>query len=378
MESRKNSNPTKLVAFFLVVAVLIAAIAFSASGWQGEQLGKPDSGNSVTDKNEPVNGDADENTDGSGGEGEKNETPAEPAYTHYITGLEISKDESFLKPLCIVFDTEAPMYGISSSFLTVELPIEGGKTRLLAFSNDATSQGKLGSIAPTRKYISNVARYFGAILVSSGNDDSFAYSGFDTIDTGIDFTAESGYHYTEYGKYAYTNADLLTAYIKTNGISTVKGTEINMPYLFTSDTNGTGDENEAQISADTVLITFDKGSTTELVFSDSDGKYRMKKNSSTVTDRINEREILYDNAFILYADSLTHETSEATQLIMDTAGGGTGFYMAGGEAVRISWYADDSGALHFTTEDGKPLCITPGISYIAFAKVSQINNTKLN
>ncbi len=378
MESKKNGNPAKLVAFFLVVTVLIAAIAFSASGWQGDALGKPDSGNSDADGDESENGDADENKDGEGNGEETPVTPVTPIYTHYVSGLEITKEESLLKPLCIVFDTEAPMYGISSSFLTVEIPTEDGKTRLLAFSNDATSKGKLGSIAPTRKYISNIAGYFGAVLVSAGEDDKFEYSGVNNLDTHIDFTSESGYHYTEYARYSYTNEALLNAYIKNNGVSTVRDTDIRVPYVFKAESSEIKANESEGTAADTVLISFDKGSTTELFFSDANGKYRMKKNSSSVTDRLNDMELLYDNIFILYGDSITHETMDATQLIFDTVSGGVGYYATGGKAVKINWSTNDAGEMIFTDEGGEVLAVNPGTSYIAFAKASQMSNTKLS
>ena len=365
MDSRKNGNLAKLVAFFLIVTVLVMAIAFSASGWQGDDSVKPDSGNA------PTGGEADENTDGN--DTQTNTEPTAPAYTHYISGLGIDESESLLAPLCILYDTEAPMYGISSAFLTVELPIEGGKTRLLAFTNKATNIGKIGALAPTRKYISNVALYFGGIPVFIGDDDSFPYSSVFSDSTVIDLNTSAGYYYTEYGTYRYTNADLLSSYIKNNSISTVMSSAPQMPYVFTDSINTA----RGTIKANTALIQFDKGSTSELIYSASDAKYKLQKNSSALSDRHDDSELNYDNVFILFSDAATYETSDSTELILDTVSGGHGYYLNGGLAKRIVWSTTESGELQFKDEEGKTLEILPGSSYMAFAKSSYAPYTKL-
>lgn len=363
MDTRKNGNLAKLVAFFLIVTVLIMAIAFSANGWQGDDKTQPDSGNSSEDEK------ADENTDG---EEIDSEEPKAPAYTNYISGLEISKEESLLRPLCILYDTEAPMYGLSSAFLTVELPTEGGKTRLLAFTNNATSIAKLGTLAPTRKYISNIAAYFGAIPVYIGEDDCFTYSGISSDNGYIDFSSNPGYYYTEYGMHSYTNADLINACIKNIGISTVMSEAPKMPYTFAN----SPDAARGSIKAETALIQFDRGSTTELIYTDS-GKYRLQKNAYVISDKYNDTAAEYDNAFILFADSTTHETAENTEMILDTTSGGSGYYLNGGSAKKITWTANDNGELCFYSESGEVLKIAPGTSYMAFAKSSYSSLTKL-
>lgn len=364
MDSRKNGNLAKLVAFFLIVTVLIMAIALSASGWQGDDKNEPDSGDKPTGEN------ADENTDG---EIPDSEEPKAPEYTHYISGLEISKEESLLRPLCILYDTEAPMYGLSSAFLTVELPTEGGKTRLLAFTNSATSIGKLGTLAPSRKYIANVAAYFAAIPVYIGEDDSFGYNGI-TSDVGaINFALTPGYYYTEYGMHCYTNADLLSACISSSGISSVMSDTPKAPYIFAESAEAV----RGGIKAETALIQFDKGSTTELIYS-KNGKYKLQKNAVAITDKLSDTAAEYDNAFILFADSTTHETADSTEMILDTVGGGNGYYLNGGLAKKISWAATDEGELCFYSEDGTTLEIAPGTSYMAFAKSSYSSLTKLS
>lgn len=371
MNTKKNGNLAKLVAFFLIVIVLIAAIAFSASGWQGDDQTQPDSGKSDEDNNSS-NGNTDENTDGNQETPTLPEKPETPVYKHYITGLEISEEESLIKPICIVYDTNAPMYGTSSAFMCVELPTENGATRLLGFTADHTTLGKIGSIAPTRKYISNIAKYFGAVIASDGNDDSFGYSGFEPSDGFIDFSLHNGFHYEEFERYAYTNADLISAYIKNKNISTIRSDEVSVPYKFAESDFANG-----SLSAGTVMITFDKSSTTELTYNSASDKYTLKKNAVALTDRLNDKALSYDNVFVLFADSVTHETADATELILDTVSGGCGYYANGGKAQTITWAVSEDGSLVFFDESGARLAIAPGTSYISFVKSSLSSETKL-
>ena len=369
MEAKKNSNLPKAVAFFLIVSVLICAIAFSASGWQGDNQNMPDSNGNVS-AGDSLDENVDENNDGGSGENVDTEPP-KPLFLHYITGLEITEEETHQKPYAVVLDTEGPLYGLSSSFLTIEIPVEDGKTRLVAFTNDATKLGKLGSIAPTRKYISNIARYFGGVLVSTGCDDSFNYSAYELLDGHIDLNKLSGYHYSEFGLYNYTNADLISAYIKNNNVNTVMINQPSLPFDFTEEISGGA-------SAKSVLVALDKSSITELSYSGEDGKYTLKKNGSTVTDKLNEKAAKYDNVFILYADSTTHETADSTELILDTQSGGSGYYIANGSAIAISWSTKDGGSMEFYTSEGDRLSVLSGTSYIAFAKSSQASSVKIS
>ncbi|MBR2931024.1 MAG: DUF3048 C-terminal domain-containing protein [Clostridia bacterium] len=372
MESGKNGNLGKLVAFFLIVALLAGAVALSASGWQGDELMKPDSGDTAGGDN-PPSGEADENTDGNDEQTTVPpvEEPEKLVYYSYLTGLEISEDESLIKPLCIVFDTEAPMYGISTSLLSVEIPIEGGSTRLLAFTNSATELGKLGSIAPTRGYIDLFASHFGGIPLYCGSDGNISALSDREALSYVDLSEYSGYHYTEYDRYSYTNDDLLGAYIKNNGVSTVKTDTPTLPFIHTASSELTDGR-----SASTALIRYDVGKTTELIYSAETDCYRIKKNSEAVIDRLNGTALEYKNAFILLADATTYETEASTELVLDTGKGGKGYYLNGGRAIEITWQTGTDGNLEFRNADGELINVDCGTTYISITRSSQRDEIK--
>ncbi len=370
MKTAKTGNLSKLVAFFLIAIVLITAIAFSASGWEQTDE-EPDSDN-VNGDQTANNDKDDENKDGPSESEDENVVAPTPYFTHFITGLEITEAESFIKPICFVSDPTAPCYGISSSLLTIEIPIEDGKTRFLIYTDDATSIGKLGTITNTRGYINYFASYFGSILMSSGNDDMFkSESNNDGLEH-IDFSKVLGYHYTEFEKYNYTNADLIKAYLKNNGINTVMKNDAHpVPYIFNNERKKVGDS-----TANKVLLHFNNSNSTELVYSEATGKYTLTKNASVIKDLINDNELSYDNVFVLFADATTYETQAGTQTVLDTNTSGAGYYVSEGTRCDITWRADSEGELHFYNSDGDILSINRGISYIGFLKASQTGSVE--
>ena len=155
MKSLKTSSLFRLAALLLVAVITICMVGFVTEGWQSEPQNQPESGD--TDEN---SGDTDENTDG-GGNAEIPAPPSPPEYTHYLTGLETTAEESRQKPLCFVMDASSPLYGIYGSPLTIEIPIEGGQSRLLVYRNHTQNLGKIGSCGN-----SNTENFFDISLIA--------------------------------------------------------------------------------------------------------------------------------------------------------------------------------------------------------------------
>ena len=164
MKWLQSGNLAKLVAFFVIAVVISCTVSFAANGWQSFVNNGNNSDKVVTDNNS-----ASDNVDEENKDEEPEDVPVvlpTPKYYHKITGLETDLETSLKRPLCLTFGSCDPLYGISSSYLTIELPTEYGNTRLLCFTDEAKQLGKIGSLAPSRGYISNLASYFGGVLLS--------------------------------------------------------------------------------------------------------------------------------------------------------------------------------------------------------------------
>ena len=372
MKWLQNGNLAKLVAFFVISVVITCTVSFAANGWESFVDDATSTGNVVSD-NKNDNGKTED------GEEENQPTDApvtipELKYYHSITGLQIEPDATLNRPLCFVFSSTDPLYGISSSYLTVELPTEYGNTRLLCFTDDAKTLGKIGSLAPSRGYISNLASYFGGILLCYGNDDSVKYE-YTAPNGKLDFSETPGYCYTEYSSFVYTNADLVNAYLNNSKVEQTLSDEISLPYVFCNDGEKLVIDGNV---ANSVYISYADGNSTQLIYSPVDNCYLLSKNTTVKNDLLNDKALKYDNSFILYADSTTYESAETTELIMDTYSHGTGIYLSGGEYVEITWERDSGGSLVFYNNDGDKLCVNRGTTYIGFVKSSMKSSVKIS
>ncbi len=371
MNTTKSGSYSKLIAFFLVAVILLCAFGFAVEGWQPDPTEKPNSGDAES------NGDADKNKDENQNttpeDDPKPEKPVIPEYTNSITGLEITAEQSGSKHLCFVYDSAAPLYGISSSDLLIEIPTEGDTTRFLSFVSDAKGLGKIGSIAPTRGYISNLAKNFSSILISHGNDDSVDYESL-TLTSHLDLTKYTGYHYTEYSLFNYTNGDLISAGLTNSNIG-APASKLSLPYRF----NDFGAAPVlGQQSAKSVIIPFSDNCETEFYYSAADKSYTMSKNGSVKKDMLNDSTVKFNNIIVLFADTITYESENSSEMIMNTIGSGKGVYISEGMAQNITWTADPLGNITFYNELSEQLTINRGTSYIAFAKSSKIEELSVS
>ena len=130
-------------------------------------------------------------------------------------------------------------------------------------------------------------------------------------------------------------------------------------------------------SLETVILPFSDANQTEFVYSKEQNDYLFTKDGTAVTDLINGKTTSFNNLFILFSDSVTYETSEASELVMDTVNGGDGYYITNGTACKIKWSVDDLGNMILTDTDGAKLKINRGRSYFSFFKSSKLGDISI-
>ena len=373
MKWLQNGNLAKLVAFFVIAVVITCTVSFAANGWQSFINDDAKNNNIVADNKKPSNDTNDDNQEINDEEDIPVILPT-PKYYHAITGLETDYETSLKRPLCLSFGATDPLYGISSSYLTIEFPTEYGNTRFLCFTDEAKTLGKIGSLSPSRGYISNLAAYFGGILLSYGSDDHFEYDYLEPKDA-LDFAETNGYCYTEYNSFVYTNGDLVNAFLNNTRVNLASSEVCILPYSFPEI------DKKAEISgenATSISISYSDKNSTQLIYSAVDGCYVLSKNSTVKSDLLNDKPLKYDNVFILYANSTTYETETDTQMILDTSSNGTGLYFTNGVYTEITWEKDVSGNLVFYNSNGEKLMVNRGTSYISFVKASSKSSVKIS
>ncbi len=363
MNKLKGTGIIRLIAFFLVTVVLVCAFGFSADGWQlfnDKEQNKNESLNSGTGNNSQQ-----------GWQDTETGTPPEnyvPEYTSPLTGLEITREESLVRPIGFVLDGSSPFYSLSLCDVMVELPVENGGTRILAITSDMTNAWKIGSLAQTRGYISNIGKFFDAIIASGGKDDSIEYISCDTEKDELLLSVENTYCYSEYSYYLYTNVNLINSAINAYQISQKKTDGKSSPFNFVY---CDADEISGEITADSVSVVYSSSVVCRFDYTEENGYYTLNRNGNANNDLLNNASLNYKNCLILFADSVTYEGVSGAQTVMNTIGNGDGYYFTNGSAIKIKWQSDLEGNLMLTDESGTPLTINRGKSYIGFVKSSR-------
>lgn len=375
MKSSKASGWLRPLAFLMIAVILIGTIGFAAGGLQSSPTLDPESGNS-----DEQNGDADENKDGNQSNNNSTDIPDEPEihvpeYLNYLTGKEVTEAESRNKPLAFVTSSNAPIYGLSTSSLVFEFPIEDGSTRFLSYTTDVRSLGKIGSVTATRDFITNIVEYFGGVIVSDGCDDTVSYDSFSEHTESFDLSCHGGYHYTEHNQFSYTNGDLISAGLTNAGISSISKQNATLPFSFVEFGK---DDVKLQGKAESVILPLEENNETELYYSKTECKYTLSKNGTVITDMLNNKAVSFDNVFIIFCDSVTHESAEASELVIDTVNGGKGYYITGGGVTEITWSVDNTGSMIFKDANCEILTVNRGTSYFSFVKSSKMNKVTIS
>ena len=361
MNTKKTNSYYRLLIGLFITVILIFTVGIVADGWQNTDSVIPEDENNG-DGADDDSANADKNT-----ETEKNEeasTPEEqtPTYIDPITGLETTEQLYGKRHMAFIFDSNSPLYGISSASLIIEMPVEEGRTRLLALINDYKGLGKIGSLASNRDYISRVIRYFSVTGIYSGKDGEI----FDDNDA-IDLSTLSGFTYTEYNSFIYTNGNLL------EGASSSVGTQLSSatvtpPYRF----GEYGSEKLIHAGiASRIILPFSDSESTELTYSESMEGYTLSKGGNLKTDLLTNEILSFDNCIVLFADSVTYETENGSSFTLMTENCGKGYYFTGGTYTAIT-YNNEDGCLKFML-DGEILAINRGTTYIGYLKSSSYN-----
>ena len=212
--------------------------------------------------------------------------------------------------------------------------------------------------------------YFGGIIVSAGEDDIVSYAAPDTKSSHINLSENAGYYYTEYGKYVYTNANLIEALLLSHGISLKSDENYKVPFIF----NDYFSENVRYgIEAKRITVSYSEDNILKFSYTDS-GDYSVYRNGAAMLDTKSGELLHYENVFTLFADATTYEKIDGVETVVHTSGSGIGYYFTEGTCFNVRWYCDESGALVFLNDAGEKLTVNRGASYVTYVKSSMFND----
>ncbi len=307
-------------------------------------------------------------------------TPSDPLFFSSLTGMTTDERSACLRPLLFVIgNTESamPQYGLSKAEVLFEVPMEDGSTRLLAVTTQYLSAEKIGSLRAAAPYYSDIADFFGAVLVHAGNADGS--NGQEP--TGIDVLSAAVQSSGFYKEALRPNPhNLFTTPTRLQNILRMAGYRAErqnpLPYFrFNSDGNALS---LVGTPATHIRIDYSLSHRTEFRYQTATGLYKRYENGMVQSDAEDGAPLTAKNVFILYANSTLTENASGSSLTLDISNG-SGIYATNGAYIPILWYKNPDGSLVFIREsDGAILEQNPGTSHIEFVKSSQKGDVTLD
>lgn len=270
-----------------------------------------------------------------------------------------------------------PQHGISQADILYEIETEGGITRCLALFSDLKDIGAIGPVRSARTYFSNVAVSYNAPLVHCGgsvNALKGRYSdGADTISgwKHIDQMYNGSYFYRDTDRksqgYAYehtlfTSDEKLTAVLDKKGYNTTNEKATDFGLTFADDVALTGE------TANKITVKFLGKKTTAMAYDAGSGLYKASEYGTEWIDAGSDTQLFFKNVIVLYTEQWKNKEGSYSRSYYDLAGEGKGVFACNGKLIPIKWTRDGlRDTFHYTLEDGTPLTLGIGKTYVAIA-----------
>lgn len=293
--------------------------------------------------------------------------------SNFLTGkpTEVPEEKS-PRPVAVTInniEASLPQYGIGQADVIMEMPVEGGITRLLAIYSDYRKVPEVCSIRSCRYYFPIFAKGFDAVYFCYGSNELLGTPMLEK--TGIDYIdgnkASDPLVFERDENRLETYSPEHTVYLKGSNMR-----EIFMKYDFHTEISPSYKssafdfaETKKSLTSECTEITGSFSSSySSGFFYDSENEVFLKThNGEKHIDSATSKQLGFENVFLLYADVSTYQD---TNLIEMNWHGGKGVYATMGTSEKITWKkASESSPIEFFDSDGKPLEINKGKSYIA-------------
>lgn len=307
------------------------------------------------------------------------ETTISYAYQHPLNGQSLEEPWEG-RPTAVVLNNirqSLPHHGISSADIVYEMETEGGITRLLAIFSQLDGIGSIGPVRSARSYFNSIALSYDAPIVhcggsTPGRNGHYSDNG-DKIDNWahLDQTYNTQYFFRDQGRLnagygnehtLFTNTQRLQQALSDLGLDTPNSLETDYGLSFNEAAAVSGE------AANAVTITFSGGKTTTMKYNSETGLYEFHQYNFKQTDGNTGESVGFTNVLLLNTQHWFRADGSNMRSYYTLVGSGTGYYAVGGQLVPIQWSREElRGPLSFTLEDGTPLQLAAGSTYIAFS-----------
>jgi len=266
-----------------------------------------------------------------------------------------------------------PHVGVNQADILMEMYVNNTIVRCLALFTDIESVEAIGSTRSTRLMFNDIVQHYNAIFSHAGgssqcikdaNSRGIAHYNIDSLMRQGDPLAQgTAYRDTEY-KYGEHNlfgiGAGIKAYAESQDVMVSGMPEVDYGLRFIEDGTPADGEDAQSI---TVTITYGKAKKdTTMEYDATLGKYVYYQYGQMMADQITGETEAFENVIIMH----TNITMNGIYHTADFVAGGTGYFACGGKLVPINWTCEsEDSPFRFFTQDGEPLNLGMGNSYIA-------------
>lgn len=288
-----------------------------------------------------------------------------------LTGVKITDESIALqRPVAVMVnnaDVAQPVQtGLTKADIIYETEVEGGVTRLLAVFQDIKSVEKVGTIRSARYDYIDIALGHNALYVHHGQDNYHAKPHLADVDRLIVSESNAGVRIsnglaTEHTLYGY--GDKIWEKFKSMDIETT--VEKAEPWQKFAE-----EDMKFENKADEISVPFSYSYNTVMKYDGKTEKYTRFSDETERKDYYNKESITVDNVFVLETKITPYPgCSDRKGHMKVYLTSGEGYYFTKGTYTKIKWSKGDSeNGFSFTTQDGEPLTVNPGKSWVCITR----------
>ena len=310
--------------------------------------------------------------------------PDVPAGTNPLTGEPMEPEYEKNRPVAVMLNNlkgAQPQLGVSQADIIYEVPAEGGITRMLGVYQSLEGVGTLGSIRSARPYYLELALGHDALYVHAGGSPdayrdipAWGVDNMDGVNGGSDakiFWRDAERRKTmDYEHTLVTSGEKIQTYVDGHF-----RTEHPEGYTYAQAFAGDGTP-AGGAAAEHVTLKFSNYKTGKFDYDSQSGKYLASQYGGAYTDGSTGQQVSATNVLVLETAISVIAGDKAGRLTVQLTGSGSGTYFCGGKAAAIRWSkADRNSPFVYTLEDGTPLALGQGSSYVCIMspKTSQLS-----
>lgn len=301
------------------------------------------------------------------------ESQINPYIINPLTGVEdLPREKNNLRPVAIMIDndTNAQKYaqsGISEADIVYETETEGGITRLMAVFQDISSAPQIGDIRSARYVYVDLAMGHNAIYVHHGKDPDYCAPHLADLDN-FEIGESTGAWRHTYGSVfgwqtLFSSGEKIKANLEKKKWKMTQKENTPWQNFASADETVTltgGAANKLTAAFNTSYKTF-------FTYDAALGKYIKTSNKVENKDRNNGAKYAFENVFILQT-KMSYYGNQKYRRDIDLSSG-VGYYAVNGTYEKINWKkGKDSDPLVFTKQDGTPLTLSAGNTWVCFIK----------